>query len=142
MQDLIDDIIVWQRQTFPNTTVSGTLRHLGQELIEFLAAYHFHIAPTSLIKDRIDYESNVLLRIMNDKATKEISSISSYKDAKDMKEEIADIQILLIQLADTCGVNLSEALEAKMKKNNIRRWSIDENEIAQHVEDTDKSLAT
>ncbi len=140
MQDLIDDIIVWQRKTFPNTTVNGTLRHLGQELVEFLAAYNFWIAPTSRIKERIDYESNKLLEIMKEKATKEIDTIQSYNDARNVKEEIADLQILLIQLADTCSVNLAEALTNKMKKNNIRRWSVDENEIAQHVEDTDNPM--
>ena len=125
MQDLIDDIIVWQRQTFPNTTVRGTLRHLGQEIIEFLAAYSMTIPAMS-------FEGTKLLEIMQTKLNKELKSDYT---AKNVPDELADIQILLIQLADTCGVNLAQALEAKMKQNNIRRWTLDENEIAQHIDE-------
>lgn len=131
MQNQIDDIIVWQRKTFPDTTVNGTLRHLAQEVIEFCIAYNHAIAPTSLIRDRLKYETNKLLEICQEKATKEIDS----NKIRDVKGEIADMQILLIQLADTCGVRLSDVLDEKMKENNIRRWSVDENEIAQHIED-------
>lgn len=40
----------------------------------------------------------------------------------DIKEELADVQIILLGLASTVGVDMLEAVREKEKKNSERSW--------------------
>ena len=49
-------------------------------------------------------------------------------------EEMADVFLLLIHLADGEGVNLLEAGAAKLKKNQARKWGKPDSEgVVEHV---------
>ena len=54
----------------------------------------------------------------------------------DLRGELADLQVLLYQLAGRCGVNLAEATNEKMNRNEKRQWNVTADGIGQHVSGT------
>lgn len=121
MQNLIDDIIVWQRSAFKEVDHIGATRHLAEEIVEYLAAK----SPATL-----KYEVTRLCEIMQAKMEKELAEDKE----RQVDDEVADLQFMVIQLADLDGLRLPEITAKKMEKNQIRRWQIDENGVAQHVQ--------
>lgn len=68
----------------------------------------------------------------------EIPELMMHKKEKGMSGiglELADCFILLMDLACIWGVDLSVAIQEKMKINYARQWNMDANGIMQHIED-------
>lgn len=121
MDDLIGEIIAWQRQNFPDTTVRGTIRHLGEEVVEMLCAStgeHIH-----------QYETSALINVMKEKVKDELATDKE----RDPEDEVADGFFMLIQLADLHKLNIRDCLQKKFEKNKTRQWQVDEDEIARHI---------
>lgn len=119
LQTLNDAIIVWQRETFPTATISSTILHLASEIGECISA----AAPG--IQDILAYEARQKLLA------------GSLKNSNAIESEIADVFILLVQLADTAGVNLAQVVEKKMLENAARKWkSPDSTGVIEHANAT------
>lgn len=64
-------------------------------------------------------EAGELLEHFQWKSPEEVASHGEHMK-EEISEEIADIAIYLFELADNLGINLSEAVENKLKKNDER----------------------
>lgn len=63
-----------------------------------------------------------------------LEEIPEFLQEQDSAEEYADLLILIFDIASLRGIDIAEALEAKMKINIQRKWSIDPNTgIAKHI---------
>lgn len=64
-------------------------------------------------------EASELLEHFQWKTTKEVEKYAKkYQD--EIKDEIADIALYLFEMADNLGINLVEAMEQKLRKNEIK----------------------
>ena len=64
-------------------------------------------------------EASELLEHFQWKAIEEVEECTRAHHA-DIKDEIADIALYLFELADNLGINLTEAMEQKLKKNEMK----------------------
>lgn len=106
LQSSVDDIIVWQRRNFAKATSRSTIMHLASELGEALCASEPRGLVEVLTKDAV-----VKLQY------------GALKTPATLATEIADIFILLVQLADTSGIDIAEVVDTKMKQNYKRVWN-------------------
>jgi NTP pyrophosphatase (non-canonical NTP hydrolase) len=74
----------------------------------------FHDAKNLAVS--IIIEASELLEHFQWKTKEEVEKYI-HKDNEDVRDEIADVAIYLFELADTLGINLISAMEAKLKKN-------------------------
>jgi len=51
----------------------------------------------------------------------------------DIRQELADCQILLVQIADYFGQNLGQCVDEKMNANRDRTWKISGDGVGQHI---------
>ncbi len=69
----------------------------------------------------ISIESNELLELFLWKNEKQVSeALENQAKFQDVKDEIADIVVYCIDLCDVLGVDLSQAVEEKIKKNEAK----------------------
>lgn len=116
LQTLTEEIIVWQRKQFPNANTRSTILHLASEIGEAIAATE----PRGL---RNQVKQDALVKL----------EYGSLKTPAPVSTEIADIFILLVQMSDTLGINLAEAVEQKMMVNVDRNWRIpDKHGVVEH----------
>jgi len=67
----------------------------------------------------ISIEANELLELFLWKTPAEVEKrIASHRT--EITDEIADVAIYLVELADNLGIDLTAAMEAKIRKNNIK----------------------
>lgn len=125
MDELIGEIIAWQRKTFPDTTVRGTIRHLGEEVVEMLVACTGEVVH--------QHETSALVNLMKEKAKEELAKDEFEDIERNPEEEIADGFFMLIQLADLYKLNVRDCLQKKFDKNKSRQWQVDQDEIARHI---------
>lgn len=52
------------------------------------------------------------------------------KDPSALSEELADVALYLLQIASLSGVDLEQAILAKLQRNYTRRWDVQEDEEA------------
>jgi dCTP diphosphatase len=64
-------------------------------------------------------EASELLEHFQWKTTEEVEKYARQNHAE-IKDEIADIALYLFELADNLGINLIEAMEQKLKKNEMK----------------------
>jgi len=64
-------------------------------------------------------EASELLEHFQWKTTEEVEEYAK-QNKGEIKDEIADIALYLFELADNLGINLIEAMEQKLKKNEIK----------------------
>ncbi|MDP3143151.1 MAG: nucleotide pyrophosphohydrolase [Candidatus Omnitrophota bacterium] len=64
-------------------------------------------------------EASELLEHFQWKTTEEVEKYARQNQA-DIKDEIADIALYLFELADNLGINLIDAMEQKLKKNEMK----------------------
>lgn len=64
-------------------------------------------------------EASELLEHFQWKTIEEVEEYAK-KNHSDLKDEIADIALYLFELADNLGINLVEAMEQKLKKNEMK----------------------
>lgn len=121
MDELIGEIIAWQRRTFPEDSLRGAIRHLGEEVIECLFA--------SVGDHVFQYESSALVNLMKEKAKEELASDKE----RDPEDEVADLFFMCIQIADHHHLNIHDCIQKKFDKNKSRQWGVDQDEIARHV---------
>lgn len=50
-------------------------------------------------------------------------------------EEVADVVICLVRIADNCGFDIWEEVEKKMAKNRLRKWRTDGTGCGQHIDE-------
>jgi NTP pyrophosphatase (non-canonical NTP hydrolase) len=118
LQSQVEDIIAWQRKKFPNANSRSTLVHLACELGEAIVATE----PSIYVGAVANNARQKLLR-------------GALKESSFIETEVADLFILLVQLADVNGINLAEAVEAKMNINANREWQEpDSDGVIEHKE--------
>jgi len=59
-------------------------------------------------------------------------SASGELELKNIRQELADCQILLVQIADYFGQNLNKCVDEKMNANRDRTWKISGDGTGQH----------
>lgn len=106
LTDLQQTISRWGRETFGKPDARAIATRMNCEVAELLVALN-HIPPAGM--DRMD-------------ALKAIGL------------ECADIQIMLVQVADALGLNLEELTREKFEVNKGRSWATGPNGKVQHVE--------
>lgn len=109
MKETQASITHWQRKTFGESTAQAAFQRMREEYWELRDALHLRgeWADVDLGEKRL---------------------------AK-AREECADVLITLYRVAELLGVDLHEAVDAKMKINRERRWVVDGSGNGQHVKD-------
>lgn len=106
LTDIQQSISQWGRETFGKPDARAIATRMNCEVAELLVALN-HIPPAGM--DRFD-------------ALKAIGL------------ECADIQIMLVQVADALGLNLEDLTREKFEVNKLRSWATGPNGKVQHVE--------
>lgn len=108
MKNLQISIGNWQKDTFKQATVHGLLNHLRREVDELEQVLNDYISITS----------------------------KNINVATDLKNELADIVILTVALADLVAVDLEKAVVAKMVINKTRKWNKPDSQgVVEHVKE-------
>jgi NTP pyrophosphatase (non-canonical NTP hydrolase) len=116
LHEITEDLVAWQRKTFPSATNRSTLFHLASEIGEYVAA-------TEIADSRQAVANEVAIRVNH----------SAKKPSSDPAGEVADIYILVVQLADCLGISLVEAVQQKLEENKSRLWKApDEQGVIEH----------
>ena len=68
-----------------------------------------------------------------------VSVWNSETPPADCLEEVADVYLCLLLVADLLGGDLHEAAERKMDKNDARTWRVDETGALYHVKESKSS---
>lgn len=105
MRDLQNRIRGWSVLTFGVETTGAMLAKLDEEVAELRAA------------------------------TERAETGNAMAGHKAIREEIADVQIVLAKIANAYGVDLNRAAEVKMDDNERRTWQADERGVHHHVRD-------
>lgn len=109
MQDFLEMIKVWSDVTFPGSTTSAKLKHLGKEAEE------------------------VIKEVRNQDQT-----IASVKRRR-VREEFADVFILLLNALSSERITFAELVEdakAKMEINKTRKWGTPyEDGVVEHIDE-------
>jgi hypothetical protein len=117
-----ESVAGWRNETFGRGPWGKVLGRLVEEMAE-LARHSGPTAAADLISEAADWLKN-------------------YGSDGDVPEgvgsELADAQIVLYGLADSCGVPLAEATDAKMVLNRSREWRVDGPGLGQHVDQPDQ----
>jgi NTP pyrophosphatase (non-canonical NTP hydrolase) len=66
------------------------------------------------------------------------STDSTTPDLNKIAAEMADVLIVMYQLADVLGISLHDEVDKKMKINRARRWQLDGTGCGYHVQDKSK----
>jgi NTP pyrophosphatase (non-canonical NTP hydrolase) len=74
---------------------------------------------------------------MNEEVAELLARLASYPGdspnaTEAIREEVADVQIVLYVLADALGMDLSSRVNAKMTINRARKWKLDGSGCGQH----------
>ena len=72
----------------------------------------------------------------NSKITHLLKEVIELRDKPDDAEEMADVAILLFNLAEMFGYDLEVEIEKKMAKNRLRKWGEpDEQGVCHHIDE-------
>lgn len=71
----------------------------------------------------------------NEEMAELLTKTSSGEDPEDIAYECADIVIVLARLANACGYDIFEMVDAKMKINRSRKWTPDGTGHGYHVKE-------
>ena len=71
----------------------------------------------------------------NEEMSELLRALSVDDNAPDAGAEIADVFIVLYRVASRLGVDVHRAIDAKMRINRLRRWSVDGSGHGYHVKD-------
>jgi len=69
----------------------------------------------------------------NEEMAELLTAVAKTKPDDYVAEEMADVVIVLYQLASTMGLDLHEAIDQKMRKNRARKWIADGTGVGRHV---------
>lgn len=123
LDNLIDEIHEWQRETFPHSSFGGASEHLKRETQELWEHYH-------------NPETQELWEHYHNPALWQTERVEPLGTVQERAEEMADIFFLLVQLAVLEGVDLATAVDAKLTKNRARKWKApDAMGVVEHEED-------
>jgi len=93
-----------------------------QRTISAWAVNTFGKASRQVIVDRAQDEMRELFE-----------AVCDGQPVADIAEEAADVAIVLMHLAQSLGVDLNAAIDAKMAKNRKRKWTTDGQGRGRHV---------
>jgi NTP pyrophosphatase (non-canonical NTP hydrolase) len=111
LQKLAESIARWQAETFPHATGASAAEHLRRETHELWSEFWY--TPPGGVK-----------------LTKPDAPSVDY-----VAEEAADVFFMLVQLSQTVGFDLRDAVSAKFAKNLGRKWKEpDEHGVVEHLE--------
>ncbi len=109
MSDLQDKVADWADRTFPNANRQTILCHLADELIEICGPF-----------------------IVSSALSKWAHKQEDHPNAVDIREEAADIGLLLMHLAHKEGFSLEESEKEKFEKCKQRSWHLSDERGVHH----------
>lgn len=118
IDEIIEDIRTWQKQTFHGATPAGAAAHLRKEAHEILDHVAMHNPLTGKLKEPIEPKPTSLI------------------NRDEAGEECIDAIFMIVQVMYLLDQDIAEHLERKLEKNKARRWQKpDENGVVEHVKD-------
>jgi len=106
-------------EIFDNKTNISKLRQLAQDFVDERDWNKYHNPKDLAIS--IAIEAAELMEIFQWRGQEEVETISSDEDKLlRIKEELADVMILCLNMVNTLDIELSQAIVEKIEKNNAK----------------------
>ena len=100
-----------------------TIKEAQQQVDEWIRTvgvrYFNELTNLGILMEEVGELSRIMVRKYGEQSFKE-SDPDSYREQKDMADEMADVLWVLMCLANQTGVDLTEALQKNFEKKNIR----------------------
>lgn len=105
------------------------IQHLQKKIKKFVDERNWNDAhnPKNLAMS-ISIEAAELMEILQWKTLKESRNISNSKEYIHFKEELADVIIYCLSMANQLNINISEIVEEKIEKN-IKKYPIEKSNL-------------